>query len=42
LKVDFNNQQLPEILEMIDVLLGTTYQMEGSTITLKGEGCSGK
>jgi transmembrane sensor len=42
LKVDFNNQQLPEILEMIDVLLGTTYEMEGSTITLKGEGCSGK
>jgi transmembrane sensor len=39
LKVDFNNQRLPEILDMIDLLLGTTYEMEGSRITLKGEGC---
>ncbi|GGB95835.1 FecR family protein [Dyadobacter sediminis] len=39
LKVDFDNQRLPEILEMIDALLGTTYQMEGETITLRGEGC---
>ncbi|KAA6438271.1 DUF4974 domain-containing protein [Dyadobacter flavalbus] len=39
LKVDFNNQRLPEILEMIDALLGTTYQMEGGKITLRGEGC---
>lgn len=41
LKVDFNNQRLPEILDMIDILLGTTYEMDGSKITLKGEGCNG-
>lgn len=41
LKVDFNNQRLSEILDMIDILLGTTYEMEGSKITLKGEGCNG-
>ncbi|MCF0040517.1 FecR family protein [Dyadobacter fanqingshengii] len=39
LKVDFNNQRLPEILDMIDVLLGTNYQMEGDKITFGGEGC---
>lgn len=39
LKVDFNNQRLPEILEMIDALLGTTYEIEGDKITLGGEGC---
>jgi transmembrane sensor len=39
LKVDFNNQRLPEILEMIDALLGTTYEIEGDKITLLGEGC---
>lgn len=39
LKVDFNNQRLPEILEMIDALLGTTYQLEGEKITLRGAGC---
>ncbi|HEV7347810.1 FecR family protein [Telluribacter sp.] len=40
LKVDFNNQRLPEILEMINTLLGTTYEMEGETIFLSGEGCA--
>ncbi|MCF0052543.1 DUF4974 domain-containing protein [Dyadobacter sp. LJ53] len=39
LKVDFNNQRLPEILDMIDALLGTTYQIEGEKITFGGEGC---
>ncbi|SKC04633.1 FecR family protein [Dyadobacter psychrophilus] len=39
LKVDFNNQRLPEILDMIDALLGTTYQIEGDKITFGGEGC---
>jgi transmembrane sensor len=32
-------QRLPEILEMVDALLGTTYQMEGRKILLRGEGC---
>ncbi|TKT90986.1 FecR family protein [Dyadobacter frigoris] len=41
LKVDFNNQRLPEILDMIDILLGTTYEIDGSKITIKGEGCKG-
>lgn len=39
LKVDFNNQRLPEILDMIETLLGTTYEIEGEKVTLKGEGC---
>jgi len=39
LKVDFNNQRLPEILEMIETLLGTTYEINGEKVTLKGEGC---
>ncbi|MBE9464025.1 FecR family protein [Dyadobacter subterraneus] len=41
LKVDFNNQRLPEILDMIDILLGTTYEIDGSRIVLKGDGCNG-
>ncbi|MCF0055245.1 FecR family protein [Dyadobacter sp. CY356] len=41
LKVDFNHQRLPEILDMIDILLGTTYEIDGSRITLKGDGCKG-
>lgn len=39
LKIDFENQRLPEILEMINVLLGAGYEMNGSTIRLVGEGC---
>ncbi|WP_026631408.1 FecR family protein [Dyadobacter alkalitolerans] len=39
LKVDFNNQRLAEILDMIDALLGTTYEIEGDKITFGGEGC---
>lgn len=39
LKVDFTNQRLPEILEMIDTLLGGTYRIDGDNITLKGQGC---
>ncbi|WP_353719257.1 FecR domain-containing protein [Dyadobacter sp. 676] len=39
LKVDFTDQRLPEILDMIDTLLGSTYRIEGDSITLKGQGC---
>lgn len=39
LKVDFTNQRLPEILEMIDTLLGSTYRLDGENITLSGQGC---
>ncbi|MNL69624.1 hypothetical protein D3C87_1945080 [compost metagenome] len=39
LKVDFTDQRLPEILEMIDTLLGSTYRIDGESITLKGQGC---
>lgn len=39
LRVDFTNQRLPEILEMIDTLLGSTYHIDGDQITLKGQGC---
>ncbi|GHB70926.1 FecR family protein [Persicitalea jodogahamensis] len=40
LTVDFNKQRLPEILEMINTLLGSTYELEGDTIRIFGEGCS--
>ncbi len=40
LTVDFNKQRLPEILEMINTLLGSTYELEGDTIRILGEGCS--
>lgn len=39
LKVDFTDQRLPEILEMIDTLLGSTYRIDGESITLHGQGC---
>jgi transmembrane sensor len=39
LKVDFNQQNLPEILEMLNTLLGSSYEMEGGHITLSGSGC---
>lgn len=39
LKVDFTDQRLPEILEMIDTLLGSSYRIDGDNITLKGQGC---
>ena len=39
LKVDFNNQKLPEILGMIETLLGTTYEIEGDKVIFKGDGC---
>jgi transmembrane sensor len=42
LKVDFDKQNLPEILEMINALLGSTYEINGDTITLSGEGCGGR
>lgn len=40
LKVDFDHQNLPEILEMLNTLLGSTYEMEGNHIILSGNGCS--
>jgi transmembrane sensor len=40
LKVDFEKQRLPEILDMISLLLNTKYEMSGDEITLSGEGCS--
>lgn len=40
LKVDFDKQRLPEILDMIGLLLNTKYEMSGNEITLSGEGCS--
>lgn len=39
LKVDFSQQRLPEILDMIDTLLGSTYRLEGDRITFSGDGC---
>lgn len=41
LKVDFTEQQLPEILDMLGKLLGTDYTWEGGTVTLTGRGCGG-
>ena len=40
LKIDLNNQRLPEILEMLEILLNTSYEMNGNKITLTGEGCN--
>ncbi|TDB65939.1 FecR family protein [Arundinibacter roseus] len=40
LTVDFTQQRLPEMLEMINTLLNTTYEMDGTTIRLSGEGCA--
>jgi transmembrane sensor len=39
LKIDFENQRLPEILEMINVLLGAGYEINGTNVTLIGDGC---
>jgi ferric-dicitrate binding protein FerR (iron transport regulator) len=39
LKVDFTDQRLPEILDMIDTLLGSTYRIDGDSIALRGQGC---
>jgi len=39
LKIDLENQRLPEILEMIEMLLGTNYQMKGNNVVFGGEGC---
>lgn len=40
LKVDFNQQNLPEILEMLNTLLGSTYELREDNITLLGDGCN--
>ena len=39
LKADFDDQNLPEILEMINTLMGTTYEIEKDQIVISGEGC---
>ncbi|MCE7039563.1 FecR family protein [Dyadobacter sp. CY312] len=39
LKVDFNNQNLPEILEMLNTLMVSTYEIEGQHIIMSGQGC---
>jgi len=39
LKVDFNSQNLPEILEMLNTLMVSTYEIKGENIILSGEGC---
>lgn len=40
LKVDFNNRRLPEILDMVNRLLGTSYEMNDNQITITGDGCA--
>ncbi len=40
LKVDFNNQQLPEIISYLEKLLDVSCEMiDGSTLQITGEGC---
>ncbi|MEP7230216.1 MAG: FecR family protein [Ginsengibacter sp.] len=40
LKVDFNNQQLPEIISYLEKLLDVSCEMiDGSTLKITGEGC---
>jgi len=41
LKVDFNNQQLPEIISLLEKLLDVNCELvDGSTLKITGEGCS--
>jgi ferric-dicitrate binding protein FerR (iron transport regulator) len=41
LKVDFENQQLPEIISLLEKLLDVSCELvDGSTLTITGEGCS--
>ena len=40
LTVDFNQQRLPEILDLIDKLLGTEYSLSNERIMLTGPGCA--
>jgi ferric-dicitrate binding protein FerR (iron transport regulator) len=41
LKVDFNSQQLPEIINYLEKLLDVSCEMvDGSTLKITGEGCS--
>ncbi len=41
LKVDFNNQQLPEIISLLEKLLDVSCELvDGSTLKITGEGCS--
>jgi ferric-dicitrate binding protein FerR (iron transport regulator) len=41
LKVDFDNQQLPEIISLLEKLLDVSCELvDGSTLKITGEGCS--
>jgi ferric-dicitrate binding protein FerR (iron transport regulator) len=41
LKVDFNNQQLPEIISLLEKLLDVSCELvDGGTLKITGEGCS--
>ncbi|HVG15141.1 MAG TPA: FecR family protein [Chitinophagaceae bacterium] len=41
LRVDFNNQQLPEIISLLEKLLDVNCELaDGSTLKIAGEGCS--
>ncbi|GAB2787301.1 FecR domain-containing protein [Rhabdobacter roseus] len=40
LTIDLTHQRLPEILEMINTIVGTTYEMDAQRIVLSGEGCA--
>lgn len=41
IRADFNEQNLPDILEMLSKSINATYKYEGSIFYLEGEGCSG-
>lgn len=40
IRADFNNQNLPDILEMLSKSINATYRYEGSIFYLDGEGCT--
>lgn len=41
LTVDFQNDNLPEILNMLNLLLGTSYEIQPDRVLIKGERCGG-
>src|SRR5690606_10649147 len=40
IRADFNDQNLPDILEMLSKSINATYKYEGTVFYLEGEGCS--
>jgi ferric-dicitrate binding protein FerR (iron transport regulator) len=40
LRADLSNLNLPDILEMLSLSVDATYELEGNTIRLRGQGCS--